>query len=74
MMRMAKVGAIDDQVWTEGDGPAAMVLSRWEYGTIAFWKPPDRIDYCGRRYSQGSITVPGTPASLAASFKAPRVQ
>jgi hypothetical protein len=103
MMRTAKVGAIDDQVWSERDGsvvrtpyqrrrravasvllvlvglgiayvPVAMVLSRWECGTIAFWKPPDRIDYCGRRYDQGSITLPGTPASLTASFKAPRVQ
>jgi hypothetical protein len=103
MMRTAQVGAIDDQVWTGGDGsvvrtrhqrrrravaslllvlvglgityvPIAMALSRWQYGTFVFWKPPDRIDYCGRRYDQGSVTVPGTPASLTSSFKAPRVQ
>jgi hypothetical protein len=29
--------------------PAAMAASRGEYGTFAFWKVPDRIDYCGRR-------------------------
>jgi hypothetical protein len=25
-------------------------LSRKDYGTFAFWKLPNRIDYCGRRY------------------------
>lgn len=25
-------------------------LSRKDYGTFAFWKVPNRIDYCGRRY------------------------
>jgi hypothetical protein len=29
----------------------ASVLSRKDYGTFAFWKVPNRIDYCGRRYS-----------------------
>ena len=26
------------------------VLSRKDYGTLAFWKLPARIDFCGRRY------------------------
>ena len=102
-MRTAKVGAIDDKVWTDGDGsvpktprqrrrravatvllvlvglgivyvPIAMALSRWEYGTIAFWKPPDRIDYCGRRYLQGPSTAAGTPASLTAPLTAPQIK
>jgi hypothetical protein len=25
-------------------------LSRKDYGTFAFWKVPNRINYCGRRY------------------------
>lgn len=54
--------------------PAAMALSRWEYGTSAFWKAPVRIDYCGRRYNQGSATVSGTPASLTAQYTAHQVQ
>jgi hypothetical protein len=28
-------------------------LSRKDYGTFAFWKLPNRIDYCGRRYYDG---------------------
>jgi len=103
MMRTAKMGAIDDSVWTEGGRPVArtprqrrpravatvlvtlvglgivyvpvaMALSRWEFGTTAFWKSPVRIDYCGRRYNQDSSTVPGTPASLMAPYTAPQVQ
>jgi hypothetical protein len=36
-------------------------LSRRDYGTFAFWKVPNRIDYCGRRYDdQGSAR--GSPA------------
>ena len=31
----------------------AAVLSRRDYGTFAFWKLPNRIDYCGRRYDGG---------------------
>ena len=31
----------------------AAVLSRRDYGTFAFWKLPNRIDYCGRRYYDG---------------------
>ena len=39
----------------------AAVLSRKDYGTFAFWKLPNRIDYCGRRYyDQGP--QPGRPA------------
>jgi hypothetical protein len=39
----------------------AVVLSRKDYGTFAFWKLPNRIDYCGRRYyDQGP--QPGSPA------------
>ena len=41
----------------------AAVLSRKDYGTFAFWKLPDRIDYCGRRYDDGG-TQQGTPASF----------
>ena len=40
----------------------AAVLSRKDYGTFAFWKVPNRINYCGRRYDdsgpqQGSPTL-----------------
>jgi hypothetical protein len=30
----------------------AVVLSRKDYGTFAFWKVPNRIDDCGRRYDE----------------------
>jgi hypothetical protein len=35
-------------------------LSRKDYGTFAFWKLPNRIDYCGRRYYDGGPQR-GTP-------------
>lgn len=41
----------------------AAVLSRKDYGTFAFWKLPNRIDYCGRRYYDGG-TLSGTPAKF----------
>ena len=40
---------------------AAAVLSRKDYGTFAFWKVPNRIDYCGRRYYDGGPQR-GSPA------------
>ncbi len=41
----------------------AAVLSRKDYGTFAFWKVPNRIDYCGRRYyDDGSQR--GSPAEF----------
>ena len=52
----------------------AMALSRWKFGTTSFWKSPVRMDYCGRSYNQDSSTVPGTPASLTAPYKAALVQ
>ena len=52
--------------------PAAMVISRAEYGTSAFWRAPARIDFCGRRYYQDPDTVAGTPRSLTAPYTAPR--
>jgi len=36
-------------------------LSRRDYGTFAFWKLPNRIDYCGRRYDDGGPQR-GSPA------------
>jgi hypothetical protein len=39
----------------------AAVLSRRDHGTFAFWKVPNRIDYCGRRY-YGGATEQGSPA------------
>lgn len=36
-------------------------LSRKDYGTFAFWKVPNRIDYCGRRYYDGEPQQ-GSPA------------
>ena len=103
MLRTAKVGAIDDQVWSDGDGsalktlrqrrrrvmvtvllvlvglglvyvPAAMVLSRWEYGNSSFWRAPVRIDYCGRRYNQDPGTRAGTPASLMVPYTVSQVK
>jgi hypothetical protein len=38
----------------------AALLSRRDYGTFAFWKVPNRIDYCGRRYYD-SGPQPGSP-------------
>ena len=38
----------------------AAALSRKDYGTFAFWKVPNRIDYCGRRYYD-SGPQPGSP-------------
>jgi hypothetical protein len=29
-------------------------LSRKDYGTFAFWSLPQRIDFCGRRFYEGS--------------------
>ena len=40
---------------------AAAGLSRKDYGTFAFWKLPNRIDFCGRRYYSGE-TERGNPA------------
>jgi hypothetical protein len=44
---------------------AATALSRRDYGIFAFWKVPDRIDYCGRRYYRAG-NVSGTPGSFLA--------
>jgi hypothetical protein len=41
----------------------AAVLSRKDYGTFAFWKLPNRIDYCGRRYYDGGPQR-GTPTQF----------
>jgi hypothetical protein len=38
-------------------------VSRQDYGIVAFWRTPNRIDYCGRRYYGGG-TVQGSPASF----------
>lgn len=43
----------------------AAVLSRKDYGTFAFWKTPNRINYCGRRYYDGRPVV-GSPSYFAA--------
>ena len=39
----------------------AAVLSRKDYGTFAFWKLPDRINFCGRRYYEAGPQQ-GSPA------------
>lgn len=39
----------------------AAVLSRKDYGTLAFWKLPNRINYCGRRYYDSGPQT-GSPA------------
>lgn len=46
-------------------GAGASLLSRKDFGTFAFWGPPHRIDYCGRRYYEGG-TVQATPSELRA--------
>ena len=38
----------------------AAVLSQKDYGTAYFWKLPNRINYCGRRYYEGGA-VQGNP-------------
>jgi hypothetical protein len=40
-------------------------LSRKDYGTFAFWKVPNRIDYCGRRYYDAGAQS-GNPMPSAA--------
>ena len=91
---MAKVGSIDDPVWTEDPPPAtatveprnrwrpvlvtvlvlagllvlvyppvAAIASRKTFGTFAFWAPPNRVDYCGRRYYES-----GSQSSNPAQF------
>ena len=45
-------------------GVVAAGLSQRDYGTMAFWAAPDRIDYCGRRYYRG----PGSENGTARSF------
>jgi hypothetical protein len=45
-------------------------LSRKDYGTFAFWKLPNRIDYCGRRYDDGGPQV-GSPALFESQDSAP---
>ena len=42
----------------------AAVLSRKDYGTFAFWKVPDRINYCGRSYYDGGPQR-GSPSLFA---------
>jgi hypothetical protein len=46
---------------------AAAVLSRKDYGTFAFWKVPNRIDYCGRRYYDGGIVL-GSPGQFQSQY------
>jgi hypothetical protein len=48
---------------------AAAFLSRKDYGTFAFWKVPNRIDYCGRRYYDGGAQT-GSPALFASQDSA----
>lgn len=45
---------------------AAALLSRRDYGTFAFWKVPERIDYCGRRYYDSGPHFIGNLASVQA--------
>jgi hypothetical protein len=45
---------------------AAAALSRRDYGTFSFWRTPDRINYCGRRYYPAG-PVRGTPQSFLSS-------
>jgi hypothetical protein len=47
---------------------AAAMLSRKDYGTFAFWKVPNRIDYCGRRYYDGG-GVSGSPSQFQAQYR-----
>jgi hypothetical protein len=42
----------------------AAALSQRDYGTLAFWKVPNRIDYCGRRYYDNGPTQLGRPAQF----------
>lgn len=52
---------------------AAAVLSRKDYGTFAFWKLPNRINYCGRRYYDGG-SQQGSPALFRSQDSAPGAQ
>ena len=45
--------------------------SRVEYGTVAFWDLPNRINYCGRRYYPSSHDVKMTHESAAATASVP---
>ena len=38
-------------------GLVAAGLSAKDYGTPAFWAPPDRINFCGRRYYRDSHAI-----------------
>ena len=49
----------------------AAVLSRKDFGTFAFWKLPNRIDYCGRRYYQGGAEL-GSPSLFESQDTADR--
>jgi hypothetical protein len=44
-------------------------FSRKDYGTFAFWKVPNRINYCGRRYYDGGPQR-GSPALSASQDSA----
>jgi hypothetical protein len=44
-------------------------LSRKDYGTFAFWKVPNRIDYCGRRYYDAGPGR-GSPALFESQYRA----
>jgi hypothetical protein len=44
-------------------------LSRKDYGTFAFWKLPNRIDYCGRTYYD-SGPEKGSPALFQSEDRA----
>lgn len=43
--------------------PVAAIASRRTFGTFAFWAPPQRVDYCGRRYYESGIQATN-PAQL----------
>lgn len=46
----------------------APVLSRRDYGTLAFWSMPKRVDYCGRRYYEGT-PVTGSATQIWDSYR-----
>jgi hypothetical protein len=46
-------------------GVAIVAISnRADFGTFAFWAPPDRIDFCGRRYYVQEPPESGTPSKF----------
>ena len=50
-----------------GSGVFACWRSRVDYGTFGFWRLPERIEFCDRRYYKHAASIEWEPTAIAAS-------